>query len=74
MRTSKPKFWGLGFGISFAVAWILGLAIGGYLLMIAGLTERSNSIGAVYSSLGIMFLLSPVLLIIARLIWVRNKN
>jgi hypothetical protein len=74
MANIKPKFWSLSFGIGFGIAWILGLAIGGYLLMIAGLTEESNPVGAVYSSLGVMFLLSPILLVIARLVWLRNKN
>jgi hypothetical protein len=72
--SEMPKFWSLGFGIGFGVSWLIAIIAGGYFLMIAGLTETSNPIGAVFSSVGIMFLLSPVLVSVARWLWLLSKK
>ena len=72
--TKAPKFWTLGFGIGFGVAWLVAIIAGGYFLLISGLTEASNPIGAVFSSVGIMFLLSPVLVSVARWLWLLSKK
>jgi hypothetical protein len=68
------KFWTRGFSIGFFVSSPIFLVGGLYFLLISGLTERSNPIGGLFAWIGLLLVLFPAGLILARTLWLRKKR
>lgn len=70
---ATQKFWSRSFIILFAFSALTGLVGGLYFLLIAGLTERSNPIGSVFSTVGVILLLLPWGLLLARRLLLKER-
>ena len=68
------RLWTRGFTIGFFLSSPIFLVGGLYFLLISGLTERSNPIGGLFAWIGLLLVLFPAGLLIARSLWLRKRR